>query len=356
MNRIDFIKREIEDRTCVRGDVSEDSATIQYYNDIKEAMQIPDFPIVMINTIEKRIYMMHESNNQSYLVFDTYFLENMYLLNRLLNGLGKDSLLESFMNKMLSEECYTNKKIHGAIKYAGEYMNTLPEVIKSIESERLSNTVSDYLFVQQAFMIAHEIFHYYMYKDSDIRDRGLNSKASFLKSIYDYCGMHFPENRDTMNPFENDSNLVLECLCDSTALIHAIDVGTTIRRFDVAESAVAATVALMNQYIISMIQDYVKKSGYLSLEALHNPFLLRLLHIKAAASKYIREYFNASDEERYCSVIEEKTQQWNELIYKPVWRYLLDEYESIQEGDTLQSINSDLKKQIKKTLWMVYCS
>lgn len=104
-------------------------------------MKIPDFPIVMINTIEKRIYMMHESNNQSYLVFDIYFLENMYLLNRLLDGLGKDSLLDSFMNKILSEECYTNRKIHGAIKFAGEYMNTLPEVIKSIEGEIIEHSI-----------------------------------------------------------------------------------------------------------------------------------------------------------------------------------------------------------------------
>ena len=356
MNKIDFIKREIADRTCVRGDVTEDSATVQYYIDVTEAMEIHDFPIVMINTIEKRIYMMHESNEQSYLVFDTYFLENMYLLDHLLDGRGEVELFGSFMNKILSEECYTNRKIHGAFKYAGEYLNTLPAAIKDIERERFSNEVSNYLFVQQAFIIAHEIFHFFLYKESAIRDRALNSKKSFFKSIYDYSSEHFPNTKDIMNLLVNDSNLVLECLCDSSALIHAIDVGINIRKFDVADSAVAATVALMNQYIISMIQDYVKKSGDLSLEALHNPFLLRLVHIKASASKYIREYFNTSDDEKYCAVIQEKTQQWNDLVYKPVWRNLLNEYESIQEGDTLRIMNSDLKKQIKKTLWTVYCS
>ena len=82
MNRIDFIKRFITEGTITRDQELSYKETEVYYNDIVQALNIENFPLISINTIEKKTYMLQESNGQCYLVFDHYLLEYMHLLNQ----------------------------------------------------------------------------------------------------------------------------------------------------------------------------------------------------------------------------------------------------------------------------------
>ena len=62
MNRIDFIKRIITEGTITRDQELSYKETEEYYNDIVQALNIENFPLISINTIEKKTYMLQESN------------------------------------------------------------------------------------------------------------------------------------------------------------------------------------------------------------------------------------------------------------------------------------------------------
>lgn len=354
MRRIDFIKKSLTEGTCVRGETYEDSATMQYYSVIGESLDISDFPLVQINTIEKRTFMIQGNDGKCYLVFDTYLLENIYTLSYFLHENYGQRLLHSFMWKILAEECYINHKTNSALKFASAYMEGLDGIIDELQKEKLSERDSDILFVQQAFLIAHEIYHYSVNKNSGTKKRELDSEKSYLKFLYDYMSFHFPEINDGREALINNKKLVEECYCDSAGIIQAIDVGVKVKRLDAAESGVAATLALMNQYLISIIQDWVHNAGNVSIEKLHNLFLLRIVNLKAFTRDYLRECYDKSDEEKFRTMIQDVNEKWKKNVYEPVLKLLTDYYLDFQEPDTQHILSGEDKKRIRSVLWEIF--
>ena len=156
----------------------------------------------------------------------------------------------------------------------------------------------------------------------------LSSKARFLQNIYEYV---FIRNADTaafMNKAIKSNKMVEECLCDSTAVIQAIDVGIKVGKLDVVESGVSVALALMNQYTISTMQDVVKHSGDISYERMQNLFNFRLLHIKAFTEQYIRKYYSDEEVQSYREEVESVHGKWLEKVFAPVM-YLLVEINPI---------------------------
>ena len=304
MSKLDFVKRAIIAGTVVRDEVLDNAATKQYYDNLVESLQIKGFPLISVNTIEKKTYMMQESGGQCYLVFDHYLLDCIYLLNQFTLQEGKKKQLEAFFYKTMSEECYTQHKISAAISFAGKYMEHINIVIEKCTEGEFTDKIPEYLFVQQAFLIAHELYHFYIHVNPESDKEVLSSKARFLQNIYEYV---FIRNADTaafMNKAIKSNKMVEECLCDSTAVIQAIDVGIKVGKLDVVESGVSVALALMNQYTISTMQDVVKHSGDISYERMQNLFNFRLLHIKAFTEQYIRKYYSDEEVQSYREEVE----------------------------------------------------
>lgn len=62
-------------------------------------------------------------------------------------------------------------------------MGCLDDIIAEIKKEKLSERDSDILFVQQAFLIAHEMYHYSVNKNPGTEIRELDSEKSYLKFL-----------------------------------------------------------------------------------------------------------------------------------------------------------------------------
>lgn len=58
MNNLDLIKRSIHDETVARDTVLDNAATQQYYKDLLDALSIKNFPLIEVNTIAKKTYML----------------------------------------------------------------------------------------------------------------------------------------------------------------------------------------------------------------------------------------------------------------------------------------------------------
>lgn len=356
MDKLDFVKKTIIDGTIVRDEVLNNEAIQQYYNNLVEALQIDGFPLISINTIEKKTYMIQESCGQCYLVFDHYLLDCMHLLNQFVFAEDKTKQLETFFYKTVSEECYTQHKISSSINFAGKYMQNIDYVIKHYMEEHFAEQIPEYLFVQQAFLIAHELFHFYLHKSPEGHEEVMSSKAKYLRSIYEYVLIRHSDIAVFMEKTIKNPKLVEECLCDSTAVIQAIDVGIKAGKLDVAESGLSAALALMNQYIISTIQDTIKHSGDISYERLHNLFNFRLLHIKAFTEQYIKEYYSNDEAKTYQEKVENIHGMWMNKVYTPIMYLLVDINPLLKEDEENDSDKSEEIRNIKNTLKRIYNS
>lgn len=354
MNRIDFIKRIITEGTITRDQELSYKETEVYYNDIVQALNIENFPLISINTIKKKTYMLQESNGQCYLVFDHYLLEYMHLLNQFVIEEDKSLQVEALFYKIMSEECFTRHKMSAAIHFAGEYMNNIEHVIQDYMGERAADHIPSYLFVQQAFLIAHELFHFFIHKNPNYDREGIQSKKRFLNRIYNYV---LDKNADTAAMIKkavDETDMTEECLCDSTAIIQGIDVGIKTGKMDIVDCGVSVALALMNQYTISTIQDTVKHSGDMTYERLQNLFNFRIVHLKAFTDLYIKEYGTSEQARLYQYEVEQIHKNWFERVNIPIMHLLVKVNRRLKEEP--MSVRGSEKQKIIDTLRTIYNS
>ena len=249
MSSIDFIKESIYCDTIVRDKEYTDSATKAYYDDLLRALSIEDFPLIEINTINKQTYMFESvGDKRFYLVFDHYFLDCIHEINQIIMDKHGSVFLNSFLDKTMAEECYCNRRYALSIQFAGQYLNTLDSVIKEYDEKCSVDSLPNALFIQQAFLIAHELFHYVLNKDASLLSTGKEKKRQFINSLKNTA------IEDLLKKYIDDQLFLEECLCDATGLIQAIDIARSLGKMDVAEAAAVSVMAIMGQITISTIK------------------------------------------------------------------------------------------------------
>lgn len=323
MSNLDLIKKSIYDETVARDTILDNAATQQYYKDLLEALSIKNFPLIEINTIAKKTYMLEwRSTAQCYLVFDHYLMDNIHILNQIVLGEQKSAQLDAYFFKIMAEECYTNKKYTLAIKFAGSYMNIIEGVIKQYLEEQFADQIPNYLFIQQAFLIAHELFHFTLNQEPSLYSKGIKSKTHYLKKIYDYANVRDSSVASLMQESIKDTDLVEECFCDSTGIIQAIDVGLKLGKLNIIESSLAVALAIMNQFTVSSIQSVVKQSGKMLYDGVLSLFNMRVLHFKAYTFQYIEKFFSKHEGQIFQREVENIYMSWMERVQLPIIKKL----------------------------------
>lgn len=352
MRLFDTVKKSILETTVVRSEIEDSSATKQYYNDLVKSLHIENFPLISINTIEKRTYFV-ESSDQFFLVFDHYLLEVMDLLNYAITDYVPANIIELFLFRIFSEECYLQNKIPAAVEFIGKYINGLEKIIEWYKAKK-SSRLSDILFIQQAFLIAHEVFHFYVHSNPINRQTVIKSKKQFLERIQVYANDRDELAAHAMTGAINDEHMAEECLCDSTAVIQAIDVGTKLEKLNIVEAGIAASMAIFDQFTVSTIQDAVKFSGDILYERVQNLLNFRLLHMKAFTSLYIKEYGAPNDLNSYQTQIELYHEQWMERVFSPLMKMLVENNELLKGSTETFTANDEEIKRAREFLKSVY--
>lgn len=340
MEQIDVIKNLITDTTIIRDKVEKDTATEQYYDSIVHALHIDHFPLIVVNTIEKKTYTI-EIDGKYYLIFDRYLIETMHLLNQCVLEEDQQKVVELLFYKLASEECYNQCKYSSAEVFAGKYLNMFEDVIKLYSSK---NAIPNYLFVQQAFLIAHEIFHFYIHNNPSDQIRGMLAKEAFLQRICDYTEKEDANAAFYMADVIKDKNMVEECLCDSTAVIQTMDVASKTEKLSHLEAGIAMVVALMNQFTISVIQDTIKFSGDISYERIQNLYNFRLLHLKEIIFLYLKQYVSKEICANYQQRVEEVHNMWLKRVMEPIMIFLVKYHSLLEDNDNMQKDSADQKK------------
>ena len=212
----------------------------------------------------------------------------------------------------------------------------------------------NYSYTQQAFLIAHELFHFYVHNNPTREINAMMSKERFLQNIFRYANRKAPEVAVAMDDAIKDGNMIEECLCDSTAVIHAVDVGLKTGELDAVESGLAVALAIMCQYTLSIIQDTVKYSGEIFYERIQSLFNFRLLHLKAFTSLYIKEIESEKRQNEYQLRVEAIHDKWMDNVCHPVLDLLVSENRLFTTNRDSYPSKSEQRNRAKILLQQIY--
>ncbi len=315
-----FIRKSLQCSRVARQPTAEAISVQQYYSDfysdIVEQMEIPHLPLIICNTINKRICLSITSKGY-YLIFDNYIIELFYQLNNLVLVDTPQVCIESFCYKMMAESCRLKSWYIPAINFAGEYMNRIEGLMLASKNIENDNRTKNYLFIQQDFLIAHELFHYIINRKPSLYNRSQSSKRNYFDKIIKYANLQGTTTTAEGIRHAVDNSMLEECFCDATALIHAVDIGNKLKKSSTVDCAIACTLALLHQFELSIISEIVNNAGNhepINLSNRLNRLNVRLLHFKCIACDYIREADEKLQVDDFSTIIEELTDVWNKKV------------------------------------------
>ncbi|MDO4416012.1 MAG: hypothetical protein Q4C20_13135 [Erysipelotrichaceae bacterium] len=351
MRLIDRVRKSVLETPYVRSLKNADSAIQQYYDDLASALSINDFPLIYVDTVEKRTYTA-ECNNKFFLIFDDYLMDVIRQLNDIIINPFSANTIKNFFYRIVSEECFIQGKLSSALYFASLYLNNLDDVIKSYKNASPLQNSSTHLFIQQAFLIAHEIFHFYVNNNPSQTVKNLIAKEEFLRDLYKESEKSYPNAAaDIKNQIQNKT-LVEECLCDSTGILQALDVGQKIEEIDIVQAGLAIGMSIMCQFSLSTIRKRIKNPE--SFENDLGLFNFRLMHLKAITALHIDELTSQDDGNEYRVRIEDIYKQWMHNVELPILILLSDNSMYFENEPDLLKNSPDEVKRLTAVLQEIY--
>lgn len=318
MKAVDRARKNILEFRNVREDIIGETAVGYYYDYLTSELKVDNLPIIICNTLEKRTSFVETHKNQFFLVFDNYVVELFYQLNEFILRDDTDEDVEAFFYKTISEECYIRLRYEAAIYFAGQYLNGLDAILCRSNLKDSLNPIPDYLFVQQAFLVAHELSHFWNRVSFKSQRKYVDAKKAALYNIYEYAKKKHRGVSDVLLSGIKSANIYEECLCDTVGLVQAIDIGTKLKNVTALKCSTACILALMNLCVLSMTSLIVEKAGNISYEGILNKYNLRILQLKYYTSRYLREYFSFNDGKEYEDIVEVITHKWLFKVVTPI--------------------------------------
>lgn len=329
----------------IRGKPLAEKNTKQFYNDFISHNEIMGLPLVMCNTLQKRTCLSYV-NGQPYLVFDTAVIEIFHSLHKAMILGCSDEFIRVVFYSMSSEQYFIEGQYALALQFAAKYLNEIEYVFDVISSDVEKDAPAP-LFIQQVFLLSHEVFHYWLSLDQSRYKRAMDAKNKLLSNIFLYAqrGSESLLGESFKEALDNQA-LIEECVCDSMGAISAIDIGVKIRKQREAQAAAAIIEALNYQFILSCIESFNGQiTTKISFSEL-NAFNFRLLHLKSYISRFLREDFGTASADEF----ERATQQSDYFINHTIQciaKLYADESLALQghfnDGD---SISMDVRKQM----------
>lgn len=314
MNELDFIRKSITECTIeLEGNVISQEV-YQYFYDLVRAMEVSNLKLLSINTIESKTYIIQDGNNQFYLVYNLCLLDSLKQLNSMLFGNGDENRIKLFTYRILSGACFNYRNLLKATQIANKYY----DILVNKKAEITDNVCDqDYLFVQQIFMISHEFFHYFFDMNQNEAEKNILSMMRIINWFAEKYVEKYPDEQNLVKDAFGHPDLVLECLCDSTAATNAIQGAVRIIDANPADCSLAICAALMNQCIISRIQNdtLVISNNKDQLKILFSSFYFRIEYLMFYIDEYLSDEYGEEVEKLFWDNVCTYETKWLNTIY-----------------------------------------
>ena len=238
-----ILENEIQRKEIFMKDVVYE--TFNYVMDIfKDDKNFSSINLIIINTFSKDCYIFKHLQ-EYYFVFNEYICEIFTQLNLIYLYDNPKTDIRKFICQIIAEELYSSSEYNAALYAILKGNSFIPYEYILHANKKKENIAKKYANIQQNFVIAHEIAHWYhSFSASDI----LKKRNALIKL--------FNQSDDTNNDFvsfiEKNDTIVEECVCDGTAI--AIAVERFFGKYDAVKISEAILLGILHNLFLSKIK------------------------------------------------------------------------------------------------------
>ena len=345
MNHI--VHEKILSSRIILGEPFAEKSTHDFYKDLAEQYGIQELTLIMCNSLQRKTCLSY-FNEIFYLILDTSVTEIFYLLNKAKAYGRKNDFLKTVFYLVSSEQYFAEGQYALALQFAAKYLNTIETIIDIMTFEDDKDYPSP-LFIQQAFLLSHEVYHYWLSLDNNRYEQVKNAKQKMLGNIHNYAQK---ENEPLLGKSFADAitNKVLieECICDSMGALSAIDIGVKIKKQSEVQAAIAIIESLNYQFILSCIQRFNEQINRKINFSEMNEFNIRLLHLKIILSKILRKDYCVADIDKFEDAMKHNDYIINNTIQKIAEMYSEESLDLKYYFGSGDSVSVETREQLLK--------
>ena len=261
--------------------------------------------LVVYSSYNKEIvtkYLLSKPDNtaSAYLLFDTHLLDLLgEFTEAFLASRHAESLTQKLTYQLLAEEMYISGKLHESLHFAYQYRASKSMV--QFTEER-NTAMARHLLVQEAFVLCHELTHWYLFRcDKAERDRYMKFKRDlWVQYLNDLISgrVHKGDAKgiallsEMKEHIQTCDAIVEEISCDTFAAMYLVEYFSEINGYTKVDIAVSSFLCVQNLQMLSFLEHGLgtSKEGKPQTEWLAFNMTLRMILYKHHISVYFANY------------------------------------------------------------------
>jgi hypothetical protein len=218
---------------------------------------------------------MIEIGNNHFLLYDEYLAEILNAFNLIYLHKGKKADLEKFICRLMAETYYCKGSLRASLLMVHRYCNIANYTYEEFLTADLNNKAVLFAVIQQWFIIAHEIGHWFLKKTNSV-NLIKNTKDSLLNLPLDDFSKRYYSNLKKI--IKKNIIITEECYCDSFAIKIICDLfGDELTAEDICESIF---LIFKHMFILSMIEFETNDKSLVTSLDMMKYTQIRLIHSK----------------------------------------------------------------------------
>lgn len=325
------LKRIFLSKRLLRNDPFKDVTWInEYFPSWISNLGIPNTTIFSCNTLQRRCSCSSVRGKQIILM-DNYILELFLIFNQMLEQEINITQIEILFCQIIKNAYFSFNNI----KYAAIYWNlTNHKIINSeiVEIRQVTKySEPRYIYVQQAFLVAHELMHSWFKESPD----ELRFQTEIIENILNK--IFASEFSDIISSFSKSNKE--EFCCDHVAVYLAMDLSINSYNNSIENSSTAIMLALCHQFIIFLIDQWI--AGKLD-STLTNVDNFRITIVRNYIRNYVRKYHPGKLADVNLS-LDRTYNVWKQKIFDTLIEFLIEQNRKQPQYEKLHINNDDLQ-------------
>lgn len=272
---------------------------------LNEGTQVTLPELVIYSSYKKEIVTRHLVNklnpiDQPFLMFDTHLLDVLGEFTECFLSIHQPELqVQKLFYRLLAEDMYVHGRLHEALHYSYMCRTAKGQVVFS---EERTKSMARHLLVQEAFVLCHELSHWFLFRSNAAeRSRQLEYKRALWTKYFDDLMKNRIHKGDAKGVallkemqqyIQTDDGIVEEVACDTFAAIYMTEYFNGMNGYSKSDIAVSAFLCIQNLQMLSFLERDVgtAKKKVPTAEWLTFNMTLRMILYKHHLSVYFDNY------------------------------------------------------------------
>lgn len=256
-----------------------------------------------------------KAGGQQYLLYDEYLTETLNALNLLYYRQAHAQDIEKYTCRLLADQFFAYGKYDAALYMIGEYAHRKTYAMDSKLDARLEGRAIGCAIIQQWFIIAHELGHWYI-EGHDRQKQILSDKKDFPMELFLH-GKQDSVKELFRQQISEKEDISEECFCDSTAAMLVLD--ALKGRYQAEQITEACFLAMEHIRILAGIETFSKIAPKDD-SALQSS--VRLAHMRFILSELTKDILGEQEGIRMFQRLGDIFKGYDRILYHPIMELL----------------------------------